>query len=77
MTDLLQQRSEQEQAIFQLRAEAGIATVRAWLYREQARLNKQWPDLFGDPLMVAQGEARGIRRLLSVIDDGPRQPKEA
>lgn len=61
--------------IFDQRMEAGAAKIREWLYGQQERLNAQWPDLLGEELTEAQGEAKAYRRLIGVIENQPRNPR--
>lgn len=61
--------------IFDQRMEAGTASIRTWLYGQQERLNAHWPDLTGEELTAAQGEAQAYRRLIGVIENQPRNPR--
>lgn len=71
----LKQLHNQQWDIFEQRHEAGVASMRTWLYGHQERLNTYWPDLAGDELIAAQGEARAYRRLIDVIENQPRNPR--
>ena len=71
----LKQLHNQQWDIFEQRMEAGVVSTRTWLYGQQARLNTHWPDLAGEELLAAQGEARAYRRLIDVIENQPRNPR--
>jgi len=65
------ERYEQETAIFQMRSEGGLQTLRAWLFAHRDATNLKWPDLAGEDLNKAQGEAKLVNRLIKMIDQGP------
>lgn len=65
-------RHEQEARIFTLRHEAGVQTVRDWLYTKRDYINRTWPQLPPDSeLARVQGEARLVAHLIKIIDAGP------
>jgi hypothetical protein len=61
----------QEVEIYSYRAEAGLQTLKAWLYRERDRVNQSWPNMIGEDLSRAQGEAKFITRTIRLIESGP------
>ena len=72
-----EERSKNEAAIFTLRAEAGLQEMRKWLYAKRDDISDRWVDLAGDDLIQLKGEARIIRRMIKMIDQGPSTRGEA
>ena len=66
-----------EVAIFSYRAEAGLQEMRKWLYAKRDDISDRWVDLAGDDLIQLKGEARIIRRMIKMIDQGPSTRGEA
>lgn len=60
-----------EAAIFSLRSESGIQEIRKWLYARRDKISDSWMEKEGDELLQLQGEARGIKKLIRMIDVGP------
>ena len=67
-----QEQHEHETAIFSYRTEAGLQSMRSWLYARRDALNKLWPLIEGDSLTRLQGEARVVNKQIELIDVGPR-----
>jgi hypothetical protein len=65
------ERYKLEQQIFSCRTEAGLQKMREWLYDRRDGLNNKWPDLVGDDLASAQGEARAVNKMIKMLDQGP------
>lgn len=72
-----EERFKNEAAIFTLRAEAGVQEVRKWLYARRDDVTDRWTDLAGDDLVQLKGEARIIKRMIRMIDQGPTTKGEA
>lgn len=72
-----EERFKNEAAIFSLRAEVGMQEVRKWLYAKRDDITDKWVDLAGDDLIQLKGEARVIRRMIKMIDQGPTTKGEA
>lgn len=66
-----------EHGVFQCRLDAGTQFIRSWLIEQQARVNRDWPQLAGDDLIRLQGEARMLAKLVKLIEQGPshKQPQ--
>ncbi len=68
--------SKQEQhgleiAVFNQRGEAGLVKMREWLYDQQARVNREWPNAIGDEVLKLQGEAKLLQRIVKMLEQGP------
>lgn len=72
MSTAKQDQYDNEVAVFQYRAEAGLQALRAWLFARREGINKLWPTLEGESLTRLQGEAKLINRQIELIDAGPR-----
>ena len=62
---------EQEREIYQARHEAGLQSLRAWLFRRRDEIAESWMELTGEELSRLQGEAKLIKKQLKMIDVGP------
>ena len=65
------QELELQQAVHRLRSDEGVRSLRALAWMRLERVNTIWPDAIGDELLQLQGEARSLRKIIRMIDDGP------
>lgn len=70
-------RHANEAAIFALRSEPGLQEMRKWLYWRRDDINDKWMDLEGNDLLKIQGESRGVKRMIKILDHGPTLKGEA
>ena len=61
----------QEVAVFLMRNEQGLQSLRAWLYGRRDQINRDWPGQVGDELVQLQGAAKEVAKLIRMIDIGP------
>ena len=73
MSIVKQERHENEATVFACRAEAGLQSMRAWLFARREETNKKWISS-NDAMEVArlQGEAGLVNKLIDMIDQGPK-----
>lgn len=65
-------RRTNELAIFALRSEPGVQEMRKWLFWKRDDITDKWPELTGDDLTQLQGEARLVKKMIKMIDQGPQ-----
>ena len=61
----------QEVAVFVMRNEQGLQSLRAWLYNRRDQINRDWPGQVGDDLIRLQGAAKEVAKIIRMIDVGP------
>lgn len=66
-----QEQWELEQSIHRGRHDAAVIEIHRWISLRQETVNKTWPDTAGEELSRLQGEARTLKALLRIIEDGP------
>ena len=71
MTTTHEDRHVNEIAIYTLRGEPGLQEMRKRLYAMRDEISDKWTDLTGDDLLKLQGEARLVKKLIRMIDQGP------
>lgn len=71
MAEEKQEQNALEQKLHRQRHDEGLQALHQWLYIQRARVNRYWMDATGDELLQYQGEARGIRRMIRLLEDGP------
>lgn len=59
------------QAVHRHRHDEGLRALRALVWMRRDTVNEKWIDSSGEELLQYQGEARALRKLLRMIDDGP------
>lgn len=52
-------------------ADVGVQAARNLLHLKRDALNARWMDASGEELLQKQGEAKAVRWLLKMIEDGP------
>ena len=77
MTISKPERHANEVAVFLHRGDAGAQALRTWMYARRDELNEQWMDMVGEDLTRAQGEAKVVKRVIRLIDQGPTIKGEA
>ena len=60
-----------ELAIFTLRGEPGLQEMRKRLFAYRDDIADKWTELEGNDLLRLQGEARVVKRLIKMVDQGP------
>jgi len=71
-----EQELELQQTLYRHRTEAGVRALRGLVITRRDAVNAAWIDSAGDELLQYQGEARSLRKLLRMIDDGPTNKGE-
>jgi len=71
MSVVKEEQHKLELAVFQMRNEGGVQSLRALLYMRRDQINRDWPGQVGDDLVQLQGAAREVARLIKMIDVGP------
>ena len=66
-----EQELELQQAVHRHRLDEGLRALRALVWMRREAVNERWIDSTGDELLQYQGEARSLRKLIRMIDDGP------
>ena len=61
-----------ELAIYALRGEPGLQEMRKWLFAKRDDIGDRWTELEGNDLLKLQGEARLVKRVIKMIDQGPQ-----
>jgi hypothetical protein len=64
-------RRANELAIFTLRHEPGLQEIRTWLFWKRDDITDRWTELEGNDLLKLQGEARLVKKMIKMIDQGP------
>ena len=70
-------RRTNELSIFTLRSEPGLQEMRKWLFWKREDITDRWTELEGNDLLKLQGEARLVKKLIKMIDQGPTLKGEA
>lgn len=65
-----QDRQALEQKVHLLRGDGGLVALWELLKMDEQELNRRWPDTTGEALQQMQGQARTVRKLLRVIEQG-------
>ena len=71
MSVVKEEQYKSELAVFQMRNEGGLQSLRAWLYARRDRINQDWPGQEGEELIRLQGAAKEVAKLIRMLDVGP------
>lgn len=71
-----EQELELQQTLYRHRTETGVRALRSLIIARRDAVNTVWIDSAGEELLQYQGEARSLRKLLRMIDDGPTNKGE-
>jgi len=72
MTTAHEDRHANEIAIYTLRSEPGLQEMRKWLYAKRDEISDKFMELGMDDLPKMQGEARLVKKMIKMIDQGPQ-----